>query len=139
MFVVAVVILSCFILAIVLVAVVAVARLTLVSCFAGFGFGFACLCFVWLKIPRKPHFPCNFRVFPPALSQKPFCQNPFLLYLSPSFLLLLLLLLIFIFLLSPFLPSSSLFPLLFANPFSNNYCFCISQSFFLVVAFISDV
>ena len=99
---------------------VAVAHLT-IAFFWLFCFCFACLCFVWLKIPKR-HFPCDFRaLFPFYLpKKKPLFKSLFLL--SLLFLHLLLL--------SPFLPSSSLFPLFFANPFSGNV-FGLAQYFFI--------
>ena len=61
-------------------------------------FCFGSVVFFALKKPQKRHFPAKFRVLSPVLSQNPFLRNPFF---SLSFLL------------SPFLLSYVIFPLLF--------------------------
>ena len=82
------------------------------------------------KTKKKCHFPCNFRVVFPLLSSKPLFRNNLILDMSLFFVpllliivtivhflrLFLLLLLLLLLLLSLSLPSSSLLPLLLANP-----------------------
>ena len=127
--------------------VVAVAHLTLAFCSGCFAFVFACLCFVWLQIPQNAIF-LQFRGFSPFSLPKPlfiililicvflclsssyscyFGSYILLIIIHIALILLFLLSLCFFFLFlffsssSPFLPSSSLLPLFFANPFGNNY------------------
>ena len=98
---------------VIVIVVVAVAHLTFVFCFVLF---FVLLVCVLFGLRCKTLFPCNFRGFTLFLSQTRFLQNPSL---------------------------SSLFPLFFANPFSNNYSFLVLLKgasffcFFLIFAFFS--
>ena len=103
------------------------------------------LCSVRLEI-KNTIFPAISEAFPFFSSKPPFSKSFILLsllFLLPLLLLLLLLLLLtflvcplLLLLFSPFLPSSSLFQLFSANPFSNKSSgFGLAQSCFLLLVF----